>query len=130
MRAQHQGVCFSGTAGRPERVCNAAPGGFALTRHLFLALALLIIGSSDAFAMLAYTCTEGDEGTTTVNLGRTVPTCSSGGAWVDIYAPGTAAAELDPTVAAAAFGAGFVLIATGMVIVTAGRMIVDAIRRA
>lgn len=77
--------------------------------------------------MLAFTCTAGDEG---LDMTGTVPTCASGGAWVDIYAPGTAAAELDPTVAAAAFGAGFVLIATGMVIVTAGRMIVDAIRRA
>lgn len=81
--------------------------------------------------MLAYTCTLGDEDVIAVGLGRDpVPTCATGGAWVDIYAPGTAVSELDPALAAAAFGSGFVLLATGMVIVVAGRMVVDVIRRA
>ncbi|MCR9089892.1 MAG: hypothetical protein NXI11_00885 [Proteobacteria bacterium] len=80
--------------------------------------------------MLVPTCPEGDTGSYNPGLGNNpTATCDSGFVWVDIYAPGDAINSLDPQLLAGAFGAGFVVLGTGLVIVMAGRLILDAIRK-
>lgn len=77
--------------------------------------------------MLVYTCTEGDQGTYSPWLGMSAPTCSSGGSWVDIDVnayEGFDPSDLNPAHASAAFGSGFVLLGTGMVLAFAIKLIV------
>lgn len=81
--------------------------------------------------MLAYTCTEGDEGVIGVGVSNDpVPTCETGGAWVDIYAAGNAVAEIDPALATQSLMAGFVLYGTGMALVWVVRLIVWTVKTA
>lgn len=82
--------------------------------------------------MLLWTCTEGHEGVAS-NGSASYPTCTSGGAWVEVHvgaAQDFDVADLDPEVATAAFGAGFVMLGTALVIVWAARAIIRAIREA
>ncbi len=75
--------------------------------------------------MLVYVCTAGQEAVTTANrgLGQTgpLPTCADGGAWMetaDMVKQGLefSLSQLDPAILGAAFGSGFIIVATAFVI--------------
>ena len=75
---------------------------------------------------LVYVCDPGNEGTARAQqglLGQTdpFPTCANGGAWLtmeDAVSQGMEfqLSQLDPAVLSAAFGSGFIIIATAFVI--------------
>lgn len=77
--------------------------------------------------MLIWLCPEGSQNVTTVG-DSTAPTCASmQGQWVD-FRPPFDPSSIDPAVAGAAFGAGFVLVAMGLLLSIPIRLIVRAIR--
>lgn len=82
--------------------------------------------------MLVFTCTDDDQSTANNLGGNAYPTCSSGGAWVQVEA--YSGAEFDPSTfdqakAAAAMGAGFSLMGTGMCIAWAVAVLVNRVTR-
>lgn len=81
--------------------------------------------------MLIFTCTDGQQGIRNPGVSDPYPTCASGGAWleVDISAyEGFDPSSIDGGHATAAFGAGFVIVGTGMVLAFAVKVIVNAVR--
>lgn len=81
--------------------------------------------------MLVYTCTQGDEGTMDPVGSPPVPTCESGGAWVQVeaYSPEEFdIASLEVSRLQDAFAAGFLVVATGLLIVLSIKIIIRSVR--
>ncbi len=91
--------------------------------------------------MLIYTCTDGYQGTTTVGSlnPQTVPSCSNGGAWIDVLVQTDVVIErpepfdpahIDAETATEAAGAGFVVLGVGLLLVLAVKAIIRLVRTA
>lgn len=81
--------------------------------------------------MLVYACDAQSAGQGLTASGDHYPTCSTGGQWLEIGAfhpPAFDPSALDPVALSAAFGAGFTVLATGLVIAWSCRIVVEAIR--
>jgi len=81
--------------------------------------------------MLVYACDAQSAGQGLTASGDHYPTCETGGQWLDISSlqhPVFDPAALDPVALSAAFGAGFTVLATGLVIAWSCRIVVLSIR--